>query len=329
MATSLQFVTLDVFTTKRFKGNSLAVVFLSDSNPITQEQKQALATEFNYSETIFFHPASSDPSQPRKIDIFTTDQELPFAGHPTIGAASWLLAHSKDNKLTGKAEQTSALTTKAGNIPISLLPGDSNKVSASIPHDVHIHSTRMTLSEVLRLHPTLAQSLDAQTYQDGFPVVSVVKGMTAVHICLPSLEALAQVTTTTESIPSTGVAAGGYLDDGWDVEGHVSLYFYVRGVWDDDLQKHVIRSRMVAGSLEDAATGSAASGLASYLTLTDPEINAKGKETYTIIQGFEMGKRSEIGVQVILKDNKKELETVYLQGSAAKVVEGVIMTSSE
>ncbi|KAF3480765.1 uncharacterized protein GIQ15_06112 [Arthroderma uncinatum] len=319
---SLQYVTLDVFTTKRFKGNSLAVIFLSESNPITQEQKQLLATEFNYSETIFFHPVGSDPSQPRKIDIFTTEQELPFAGHPTIGAASWLLVCSKDKSPAKEAEQALALTTKAGNIPISLSPEDPNKVSASIPHNVHIHSTRMSLSEVLRLHPTLTQSLDAQSYQNGFPVVSVVKGMTAVHICLPSLEALAQATTTAESIPSTGVSAGGYLDDGWDVEGHVSIYFYVRDVWDDELQKNVIRSRMMAGSLEDAATGSAASGLASYLTLTDPEINAKGMETCTIVQGVEMGKRSEIGIQVILKDNKKEIETVHLQGSAVKVAEG-------
>ncbi|KAM5468177.1 hypothetical protein MauCBS54593_004918 [Microsporum audouinii] len=323
MAAALQYVTLDVFTTKRFKGNSLAVVFLSESNLITQEQKQLLATEFNYSETIFFHPASSDPGQARKIDIFTTDQELPFAGHPTIGAASWLLVHSKDNN------NPAGLTTKAGNIPISILPGDPSKVSASIPHNVHIHSTRMPLSDVLRLHPSLASSLNAQTCQDGFPVVSVVKGMTAVHIRLPNLETLAQATTATESIHSKGVADGGYLDDGWDVEGHVSVYFYVRDVWDDELQKKVIRSRMMAGNLEDAATGSAASGLASYLTLTDPEINAKGQETYTIIQGVEMGKRSEIGIQVILKENKKEIETVYLQGSAVKVAEGTIMTSSE
>ncbi|DAA72511.1 TPA_exp: Uncharacterized protein A8136_6440 [Trichophyton benhamiae CBS 112371] len=187
----------------------------------------------------------------------------------------------------------------------------------------------MALSELLRLHPSLGSSLDAQAYQAGFPVVSVVKGMTAVHVHLPSLEVLAQVTTATESIPAKGVAAGGYLDEGWDVEGHVSVYFYVRDVWDEELQKKVIRSRMMAGNLEDAATGSAASGLASYLTLTDPEILAKGKGTYTIIQGVEMGKRSEIGLQVTLKDSKKEIETVYLRGSAVKVAEGTIMTCSE
>ncbi|OAL73104.1 hypothetical protein A7D00_2877 [Trichophyton violaceum] len=329
MSASLQYVTLDVFTSKRFKGNSLAVVFLSDSNPITQEQKQTLATEFNYSETIFFHPANSDPSQPRKIDIFTTEQELPFAGHPTIGAASWLLVHSKDKASAGQVGESTSLTTKAGNIPISLVPENPSQVSASIPHNVRIHSTRMALSELLRLHPSLGSSLDAQVYQAGFPVVSVVKGMTAVHVHLPSLEVLAQVTTAAESIPAKGVAAGGYLDEGWDVDGHVSVYFYVRDVWDEELQKKVIRSRMMAGNLEDAATGSAASGLASYLTLTDPEIIAKGKETYTIIQGVEMGKRSEIGLQVTLKGNKKEIETVYLQGSAVKVAEGTIMTSSE
>lgn len=90
MSRWVDFVTLDVFTAAPFSGNPLAVVFLPDnvSKPLSQSQKQEIAKEFNYSETIFIHPVAAASPTKRPIDIFMTDQELPFAGHPTVGAAS-------------------------------------------------------------------------------------------------------------------------------------------------------------------------------------------------------------------------------------------------
>lgn len=294
------------------------MVFLSEDEPLSQEQKQLLAREFKYSETIFVHPTDQQMPNTRKIDIFTTDQELPFAGHPTIGATSWFLQQSPSD-----VEKPTTITTKAGDIPISISSEDPETVSALIPHDVRIHASRMPLAEIWKLHPSLEQHLDAAVNGDGFPVVSVVKGMTAVHVQLPSLEALNAVTTATggREIPATSSATGGYLDPGWDVPGHVSVYFHVRDVWDDELQKKVIRSRMVAGILEDPATGSAASGLAAYLALTNVE---KKGGAYTIVQGVEMGQRSEIGVQVFVEETGIGIREIKLQGKAVKVSEGHI-----
>jgi predicted PhzF superfamily epimerase YddE/YHI9 len=321
MATSLLFVTLDVFSAKRFRGNPLAVVFLPETNSLTQERKQLIAREFNYSETIFVHP----PVQPgnRKIDIFTTAQELPFAGHPTIGA-TWLFLLGND-----QGERPSTITTKAGDIPISVSAEYPDKVCALIPHDVHVHSARVTLPDLVRLHPSLEPYLDSATHAGGFPVVSIVKGMTAVHIRLPNLEALKAVTTATGGyeIPSAGVSGGGYLDPGWDVGGHVAVYLHVRDVWDEELQADVIRSRMVAGNSEDPATGSAASGLAAYLTLTDPGARKSRATSYRIVQGAEMGQRSEIEVRVALKEDSNEISTIELMGSAVKVSEGNIFVT--
>ncbi|EAS29883.3 PhzF family phenazine biosynthesis protein [Coccidioides immitis RS] len=322
MAKSLHYVTLDVFTTKRFEGNPLAVVFLEHPQQISQEQKQLIAREFNYSETIFVHPPIPG-QQSRKIDIFTLDRELPFAGHPTIGATYWFLR----SQGYGTTEQSpSSLLTKAGEIPISLSTEDSNKVAALIPHNVRIHAARMSLAELLRLHPELEPYLDASAHAEGFPVVSIVKGMSAVHVRLPSLEALGKITTPTGGylIPAANPAGGGYLDEGWDVLGHVAIYFRVHDVWDEKLQKNVIRSRMLAGTLEDPATGSACSGMCSYLSLTE------GKSaTYQVVQGQEMGQRSEIAVRVELKDGMKEIQSVQLQGNAVKVAEGELFVGDE
>jgi PhzF family phenazine biosynthesis protein len=81
----LDFAIVDVFTDKRYKGNPLAVVRVPASSNLTQEQKQNIAREFNLSETTFLHEPAGNESGVWTVDIFTINEELPFAGHPTIG----------------------------------------------------------------------------------------------------------------------------------------------------------------------------------------------------------------------------------------------------
>ena len=84
---SRRFVTLDVFTTRPHAGNPLAVVL--DSEGLDTAAMQAIAREFNLSETVFVAPPA-DPAHRAAIRIFTPGQELPFAGHPTVGTAALL-----------------------------------------------------------------------------------------------------------------------------------------------------------------------------------------------------------------------------------------------
>lgn len=84
--THLSFTTLDVFTTDRYTGNPVAIIQVpaSISQTLTQHQKQSIASEFNLSEIVFLHlPVEGTDSSERKIDIFTSLAEVPFAGHPT------------------------------------------------------------------------------------------------------------------------------------------------------------------------------------------------------------------------------------------------------
>ncbi|KAK5279107.1 hypothetical protein LTR16_007979, partial [Cryomyces antarcticus] len=112
----LTFVTLDVFTHTKFSGNPLAIVRVPVSTSLTQEQKQVIAREFNLSETVFLHPALEGLRLPEwKIDIFTVPQEIPFAGHPIIGTACYVLS-TYTPQSTGPVRGT--FITKAG--PISL-----------------------------------------------------------------------------------------------------------------------------------------------------------------------------------------------------------------
>ena len=92
-----RFVTADVFTSKRFGGNQLAV--LPDARGLSDEQMLAITREFNYSESTFVFPPDN-AANTRRVRIFTPGGEVPFAGHPTVGTA-FALAAIGDVALTG------------------------------------------------------------------------------------------------------------------------------------------------------------------------------------------------------------------------------------
>lgn len=77
-AMGLRYTILDVFTTKRFAGNPLAIVQTATNESLSQDQKSQVTKEFNLSETVFLHPATQEGEW--QIDIFTPGAELPFAG---------------------------------------------------------------------------------------------------------------------------------------------------------------------------------------------------------------------------------------------------------
>ncbi|KAL5333170.1 hypothetical protein BJX70DRAFT_77934 [Aspergillus crustosus] len=308
MTTNLNFVTLDVFTTKTFEGNPLGVVFLpppTDLQP-SRHQKQIIAREFNFAETIFVHVKCGN-GESRKIEIFTDSVEIPFAGHPTIGAASWFLYHVAE-----KDAPVRNLSLKAGDFPIALQDESGSVVTATVAHNVHIHRNQFSVDRALKLLPSMKPYLTPTS----ITLFSVVRGMSQVLVELPSLEALRSVTTANggEEISSS------VLDAGWG-EGLVTAYFYVKHVKDEKLGKKVIRARSILGNLEDPATGSAASGLVALLSLKEGRM---GQFTYDIVQGVEIGRRSEIEVDVVVGEVGK-LESLVLKGSAVKVSEGKIV----
>ena len=282
----LPYVILDVFTTTRYKGNPLAIVIvpLEFHSVLSQSQKQNIASEFNLSETVFAH--KNGDSESFSIDIFTPYQELPFAGHPTIGTAVWLFNYA--------GESRKALKTKAGPIPISLSAG--GKVTAKIPHNMHIHPS---LSSALSIDKTC-------------PVVSIVKGMTFILVQVKDLEILGTMKAGIECNLDD-------LDEGWR-EGFYGTYFYVdQGT--DLLGRRSLRTRMIQG-WEDPATGSAASALCCYLALQVPLPEVEGPIEFAITQGVEMGRRSEIGVQVGRTGSESRINSIALVGAAVKVMEG-------
>ncbi|EXF75882.1 phenazine biosynthesis PhzC/PhzF protein [Colletotrichum fioriniae PJ7] len=315
MAIILDFVTLDVFTSTPYKGNPLAVVHLPSPTVaiVTQEQKQAIAREFNFSETVFVHDWASTEElgdQARRIDIFMVDKELPFAGHPTIGSAYYL-----------KAQGVTRLVTSAGPIPIQF--GSDEIVSASIPHSTHLNSRRLQDFESslnTSASHVVAEIRDAELRA---PIFCIVRGMTFALIRLASLKHLGHSQITPGRYP---IQAKDIMDAGW---GNTSTGRYYNVLVETSVEGETrivkLRTRMVEATIEDPATGSAACALTSYLALYEFQ---EKQFKFELTQGVEMGRQSEIMVEVQVAagaDGERTIDKVLLGGTACEITRGQII----
>ena len=292
MAVKLPFVTLDVFTTTRYLGNPLAVVTLPSSDALDHDQLQKIAAEFNLSETVFIHPPSSPNSTTRRVQIFTTEAELPLAGHPLIGTATYLLKILKEN--------VTQFDTKGGPVPLHIDEVNGN-VKAQIPQAFVIHKDYTFKSKL--------NDIDN-------PVVHLLPGMNFILVELPSIEVLGKA----------GEEGNGSLTEkcfspelyiGADNKGGLIGTKYFTSTGKDESGRQKYRTRMIS-FIEDAGTGSACSALACWLA----KRSGDGEWKYLFEQGVEMGRKNDISVDVNVKGG--EIEKVVLSGAAVLVQEGTI-----
>ncbi|KND90523.1 putative isomerase [Tolypocladium ophioglossoides CBS 100239] len=300
----LPFVTVDVFTATRFRGNPLAIVTIPASGPKpTREQKQTIAREFNLSESVFVHDVADTANKTRHIDIFVPFAEVPFAGHPTVGTAVSLL----DQGVT-------TLVTKAG--PILLQQTGPRIAQASIPHNIHLHAA--TVCDLALAPSQLPANPQICDLELAAPIFSVVNGVSFVLVELPSLDLLADVQLSVTHFPVDKL-----LDEGWR-NGFLGRYYYVRtGSRQDESGQPVVslRTRMIAPTFEDPATGAAACCLSSFLSSVKDKQDTPSRR-YELTQGVEMGKESNIVVEVTMKDS--QIDEVRLAGTAVQVMQGHI-----
>jgi trans-2,3-dihydro-3-hydroxyanthranilate isomerase len=270
-----EYVRVNVFTGERFGGNPLAV--LTDAKGLTDAQMQAIARDFNLSETTFVLPPDN-PQHHARVRIFTPAQEMPFAGHPNVGTG-FVLARAMVNP-----PQHLVFEEIAGLVRVHVLRGADKQIngarisaprSLSIGDDVPIETiaacSSLTRADFLtNAHNPLVASVGTE-----FVIAEVA-----------SLEALARATPDIAAFRAAGAASGTTLPG---AQLRFALLLYVRR--DGDATR--LRARMFAplgGVLEDPATGSACAALAALLTSMAPGENVDLH--YEIEQGVEMGRPS-------------------------------------
>jgi len=268
-----EFVTVDVFTERRFGGNPLAV--FPDARGLTDAQMQALAREFNLSETTFVLPPD-DPRHTARVRIFTPRHEMPFAGHPNVGTGT-VLAWRMD-----APPEHLVFEEIAGIVRVHPQRGPDGAVSGAriaAPHSLQVGSLvpTTTIADCIGL----PQAAVTTALHD--PVVASV----GAPFVIAELSDLGMLAAAEPNIAAFREAAGRIPD----LASRFNLLLYVR--IDGDATR--LGTRMFAplsGVLEDPATGSANAALAALLTSLAP-----GEDVdlhYDIIQGIEMGRPSRL-----------------------------------
>jgi trans-2,3-dihydro-3-hydroxyanthranilate isomerase len=290
-----QYAILDVFTDTPLEGNPLAVVL--DAGGLSDDSMQKIAAEFNLSETVFVFPPEREPHA-ASIRIFTPREELPFAGHPTVGTAI-LLATERGNP--GSADSLLLLEEKIGSIRCVVeLKGKGGQVWFDAPK-LPTPLARIPDKSVV------AATLGLQTEQIGFEnhIISAFgAGNDFTFIPVKNMAAIAEVRPMT---------------DRWtEAFGGEPAYVYTRETVAVARQFH---ARMFAPDLgvpEDPATGSAAPAFAGAINRFDAPV--AGTHNLIIEQGFEMNRPSLIALEIDVEGG--QLTEIRIGGSAVIVARG-------
>jgi trans-2,3-dihydro-3-hydroxyanthranilate isomerase len=303
----VSFVTCDVFTDRPFTGNPLLVV--PDARGLTSAQMQAVAREINYSESTFVLPAN-DPAHAYLQRTFVPVKEIPYAGHPTVGTAVVMVALGK--VAPGAADGVHPVTIEVGFGPLAL---ELLKV------DGRVSRVRMEQGEPVWKEPVAGDDVKGQiaaalgvpfdALHPELPPQAVGTGNTFLMVPLASVEAVSSALADTRML--------NHIEKELSVLG---LFFFA---FDESSLGPRLRARMFApgaGVPEDPATGSAAGPLGVYLALHGavPGGIAEGRGRFTIDQGVEMGRPSELDVTVLVAGGRPS--GVRVEGGAVLMMRG-------
>ena len=291
-------MTLDVFTRTRFTGNPLALVL--DSAGLDTAAMQTIAREFSNPETVFVLPPEN-PANKARLRIFTPAAELPFAGHPTVGAAVGLA------RLAGGAgRQSFILEEKIGPVSCTAQAHDADSGQAEfqlprLPQDV---------GQV----PEVAAMAGALDLSDGdiggdYPPARWSGGVAYTFVPVRSLAALARARPDATAFEKV-----------FGIGGPAMVYVICTQTADPD---HHLHARMFApgnGIAEDPATGSAVAAFAGlYAAHRKP---ADGVRKLVVEQGYEMGRPSLMNLSLTISNGL--LAAASIGGDAVVVTEGEI-----
>jgi trans-2,3-dihydro-3-hydroxyanthranilate isomerase len=302
-ARTYEFIQVDVFTQTPLAGNPLAV--FPDARGLNDGEMQALAREMNLSETTFILPrdAATEAREGKNVRIFTVAEELPFAGHPTLGTALYLYASDSNSKKP--AEIT--LDLKAGKIPVRFKPDSQaagNRVDGQVFGEMRQRDpefgTPLPREEVARVIGIAVDEIPSE-----WPVQSVSTGLTFTIVPFRNQRTLSD-------LEFSYAQAAEFLKN----SGANFFYFLCPERREGRLEA---RARMFFYGGEDPATGSAAGCAAGWMAQHGI---AKSDEQVLIRQGIECRRPSDMYVRAI-RDGER-VTNVRVGGYAVEILRGTV-----
>src|SRR6201996_1813998 len=295
-----RYVTVDVFTDRAFGGNPLAVVL--DAEGLSTEHMQAIAAEFNYSETTFVLPPR-DKSHDAEVRIFTVRSEIPFAGHPHVGTAFVLASRAKP------PPQRLLFEEKAGLVPVEISSANGKVTNAELTAPQPLKRlTQVSAADVAACLSLSAADIRTDRHQPH--IISVGLPFLAVEVA--SREALRHAKPNADAFART-----------LPLDGNDAIYFYTREVPANEAPCQV-QARMLhpgaSGLTEDPATGSATAAAAALFA--DLDAISDGELKMTFGQGFDMGRPSILHTRV--RKQGGEVVSAHVGGSCVFMMEGML-----
>ena len=290
----LPFVQVDVFTSVPLEGNQLSV--FADGSGLSDAEMQALAKETNLSETTFILPRDAATERERgvRVRIFTTTEELPFAGHPTLGTA--MVLRNDAHRGNGNAEEIT-LDLNVGRIPVRFSTRDGLPFGMMAQRDPEFKS-KHSREDVAR-----AAGLAVDDIADDLPIQTVSTGNAFAIVPLKSLAVLQGLSPTWANMKA-------YLDKS-DAK---FFYFISRETLNPEAK---LQSRMIFYNGEDPATGSAAGPCAAWAVQYGV---VPADQQVLMEQGLEMKRRCRIFFSA--GRNGDKIVNVRVGGHVAEVARG-------
>jgi len=291
-ARKFAFTQFDVFTSKALEGNPLAVVH--DATGLSDSEMQAIAREMNLSETTFIFPRDAATERERgvRVRIFTVQEELPFAGHPTLGTGFFLRGSSGASEVK--------LDLNVGTIPVKFEERSGQPVFGEMtqrdPEFGTIHDRRK-IADV--------SGIPIEDISEDVPIQTVSTGTPFTMVPLRSLEAA-------RCLQINQQRSAEYLER----TGGKFFFCVTRETVDSSARVH---ARMLFYNGEDPATGSASGCCAAWMVQHGI---ARPEERVMIEQGIEMKRPSRIFVRA--SRNNDRVVNVRVGGNVVEVLRGVL-----
>lgn len=290
----------DVFSSKPLEGNSLAV-FL-DGRDLSDAQMQSIAKEMNLSETTFICPRDAETERERgvRVRIFTVQEELPFAGHPTLGTAFALRGDSGAKEVV--------LELNVGRVPVRFDETSGQPAFGEMTQIDPVFGIQHDREAV-----AAATGLRLEDFDPSVPIETVSTGLPYMVTPLKSLEVIQKLRVDLHRPAEYLEKTGGKF-----------IYFVARETVDPAARLH---ARMLFYNGEDPATGSAAGCAAAWMVargVADPD------EHVLIEQGIEMQRPSRIFVRAAFQEQRENqasdnrIVNVRVGGNAIEVMRGEV-----
>ncbi len=304
-AHTYEFIQLDVFTQTALAGNPLAI--FPDGRGLNDGEMQALAREMNLSETTFILPrdAATEARDGKKVRIFTVEQELPFAGHPTLGTALYLYASEPNQRKPAQI----TLDLKVGKVPVHFTANSQNagrdRVDGQVFGEMRQRDPEfgspLSREEVARVIGIAVDEISSE-----WPIQPVSTGLTFTIVPFRNRQTLS-------NLKFSYAQAEEFLKN----TGANFFYFLCPERREGGLEA---RARMFFYGGEDPATGSAAGCAASWMVQHGV---AKSDEQVLIRQGIECRRPSEMDVRATREGER--VTDVRVGGYAVEILRGTVV----